>query len=157
MKKYNRVCATIDMDAVAYNVEQMLKNIKSGTSMLVVIKADGYGHGAVPIAAMLEKESYIWGFAVATLDEGVVLRKHGITKPILVLGCIFPDQYQEMLEHDIRMTVYTKEMAETVSQLAVKEGKKAYFHIKLDTGMGRLGFSIKEESVQTIKQINEMP
>ena len=67
--------------------------------MVVVIKTDGYGHGAVPISRMLENVDYVWGYAVATLDEGVVLRKAGIQKPILCLGCIFPDQLEEMIRH----------------------------------------------------------
>ena len=90
MKQYNRVCARIDLDAIEYNMEMMHKNTREGVSMISVIKTDGYGHGAVQIARMLEPKDYIWGYAVATLDEAVVLRKRGIKKPILVLGCIFP-------------------------------------------------------------------
>ena len=92
MKKYSRLRAVIDLDAVMYNMEMMHANIEKGTKMVVVIKTDGYGHGAVPISRMLEDVDYVWGYAVATLDEGVVLRKAGIQKPILCLGCIFPDQ-----------------------------------------------------------------
>ncbi len=157
MKTYSRVYAKIDLDAIAYNMEQMKQNIKSETKVMAVIKADGYGHGAVQIAEMLERWSYIWGFAVATLDEAVVLRAEGIKKPILVLGCVFPDQYMEMLKHDIRMNIYTEEMAESISQMAAREGRTAYMHIKLDTGMARLGFGIHEQSVETIKRISQMP
>lgn len=157
MKTYSRVYARIDMDAIVYNMNEMRKNVNKSTKFMVVIKADGYGHGAVPIAAMLEPEEYIWGFAVATLDEAVVLRIEGIKKPILVLGCIFPDQYREMLDYDIRMNVYTEEMAASISKMAIEENKTAYLHIKLDTGMGRLGFSIMEESVEAIKRISNMP
>ncbi|MGO5051407.1 alanine racemase [Lachnospiraceae bacterium LCP25S3_G4] len=156
MKTYTRVYARIDMDAIAYNINQMKLHIHKQTQIMVVIKADGYGHGAVPIAAMLEKQSYIWGFAVATLDEAVVLRTEGIKKPILVLGCIFPDQYREMLDHDIRMNVYTEEMAQSISEMAIEENKKAYLHIKLDTGMGRLGFAIQEDSIKAIQRISNM-
>ena len=112
MKSYTRVYARIDLDAIEHNMEMMKKNLKEGVSMISVIKTDGYGHGSVQIARMLASKEYIWGYAVATLDEAVVLRKGGITKPILVLGCIFPDQWETAVDQDVRFTVYTKEMAE---------------------------------------------
>ena len=157
MKQYNRVCARIDLDAIEYNMEMMHKNTREGVSMISVIKTDGYGHGAVQIARMLEPKDYIWGYAVATLDEAVVLRKRGIKKPILVLGCIFPDQWEAAITHEIRFTVYTKEMAEGISELAGKLGKDAYVHIKVDTGMSRLGFLIQEESAEIITGITRLP
>ena len=157
MKQYNRVCARINLDAIEYNMEMMHKNTREGVSMISVIKTDGYGHGAVQIARMLEPKDYIWGYAVATLDEAVVLRKRGIKKPILVLGCIFPDQWEAAITHEIRFTVYTKEMAEGISELAGKLGKDAYVHIKLDTGMSRLGFLIQEESAEIITGITRLP
>ena len=156
MKTYSRVYARIDLDAIAYNMEQMKLRIDGDTQIMAVIKTDAYGHGAVQVAQMLEKYDYIWGFAVATLDEAVVLRVEGIQKPILVLGCIFPDQYMEMLDNDIRMNVYTEDMAKEIANMARREGKTAYLHIKLDTGMGRLGFSITEESVEAITRISKL-
>ncbi len=156
MKTYSRVYARIDLDAIAANMEHMKQNLNADTKMMAVIKADGYGHGAVPIAQMLEPADYIWGFAVATLDEAVVLRSEGIQKPILVLGCVFPDQYMEMLKYDIRMNVYTEEMAEAISQMAAREGMTAYMHIKLDTGMARLGFETSMASVEAIARIAKM-
>lgn len=156
MKTYSRVYARIDLDAIAYNMEQMKLRIDGHTQIMAVIKTDAYGHGAVQVAQMLEKYDYIWGFAVATLDEAVVLRVEGIQKPILVLGCIFPDQYMEMLNNDIRMNVYTEDMAKEIANMARREGKTAYLHIKLDTGMGRLGFSITEESVEAITRISKL-
>ena len=157
MKKYMRVCARVNLDAVAQNMKMMKNNISKDTFMLAVLKSDGYGHGSVPIAKFLEKEPYLWGIAVATLDEACLLRKRGIQKPILVLGVIFPDQYEAMIEQDIRMTVYTLEMAQAVSDLAVKMNKDVRIHIKLDTGMSRLGFLIHEESVKTIAKICRLP
>ena len=157
MKEYNRVYAKIDLDAAAYNMEQMKKRIGSGARLIAVIKTDGYGHGAVPLARMFEETDYVWGYAVASLDEGVVLRKHGIKKPILVLGCIFPDQYEEMIRYNIRPTVYTEEMALEMSEEAVRQGKDVFFHIKVDTGMGRIGFPVSEESADIIERISRMP
>ena len=157
MKTYSRVYAKIDLDAVTYNMEQMKQRIDGDTKIMAVIKSDGYGHGAIQVAEVLEKYDYIWGFAVATLDEAVVLRTEGIQKPILVLGCIFPDQYLEMLDNDIRMNVYTEEMAKEISYMARREGKTAYLHIKLDTGMARLGFAVNNESVDAITLISKLP
>ena len=156
MKTYSRVYARVDLDAVASNMEQMKQNLKENTQIMAVIKADGYGHGAVQIAQMLENIDYIWGYAVATLDEAVVLKSEGMKKPVLVLGCVFPDQYLEMLKYDIRMNVYTEEMAEAISQMAAREGVTAYMHIKLDTGMTRLGFDTSIESVEAIHRISKM-
>lgn len=157
MKQYNRVCAEIDLDAIAYNMEQMKNRIGEGAQLIGVIKTDAYGHGAVPIAQMFEEIPYIWGYAVACLDEGMILRKNGIEKPIFVLGCVFPDQYEDMIRHDIRAAVYTEEMAEGMSRTAVRLGKDAYFHIKIDTGMGRIGFPVTEESADTIRRICSLP
>lgn len=156
LKTYSRVYARIDLDAIAYNMEHMKRNLKADTKVMAVIKADGYGHGAIQIAEMMENMDYIWGFAVATLDEAIVLRTEGIKKPILVLGCVFPDQYMAMLKNDIRMNVYTEEMAESISQMAAREGMTAYMHIKLDTGMSRLGFDMSKESVEVIARISQM-
>lgn len=157
MKNYSRVCARIDLDAIEYNMEMMRQNLDDGVKILSVIKSDGYGHGALQVARALSGKEYIWGFAVAALDEGMILRSGGIDKPILVMGCIFPEQWELMLAHEIRMTIYDGETARRVSDLAVKMGRKAYVHLKIDTGMSRLGFPAKEESIGIIAEISRMP
>ncbi len=157
MKNYSRVCARIDLDAIEYNMEMMKKNIDEGVKILSVIKSDGYGHGALQVAKFLAGKDYIWGYAVAALDEGMILRKGGITKPVLVMGCIFPEQWEEMLVHEIHMTVYDSDTARRVSDLAVKMDRKAYIHLKIDTGMSRLGFPVGEDSVSRILEISRMP
>ena len=156
MKEYNRVYAKIDLDAAAYNMEQMKKRIGGGARLIAVVKTDAYGHGAVPLAEVFEKLDYVWGYAVASLDEGMILRKHGIKKPILVLGCVFPDQYDDMVRNDIRAAVYMEEMALGMAEAAKKAGKKAYIHIKTDTGMGRIGFPVSEESADIIERISKL-
>lgn len=157
MKQYNRVYAKIDLDAIAYNMEQMKLRIGDGAQTIAVIKTDGYGHGAVPIAELFENTDYVWGYATACLEEALVLRRAGIKKPILVLGCIFPDEYEEMIFNQIRATVYTREMAEKISETAVRLSQNAYVHIKLDTGMGRIGFQVNEENADVIQSISKMP
>lgn len=156
-KSYSRVYAQIDLDAVEYNIEQMKQNLKEDTKIMAVVKADAYGHGAVKVSHLLEKQDYIWGFAVATLDEAVVLVNKGIEKPVLVLGCIFPDQFPSMLQNKIRMNVYSLDMAESISKSAVEAGRTAYIHIKVDTGMARLGFQVSQESIDIIKYIKTLP
>jgi len=151
------VYAKIDLQAIAYNMKQMKQRIGGDAQLAAVVKTDGYGHGAVPIAQLFEDTDYVWGYAVATLEEAVSLRRAEVKKPVLVLGCIFPDQYEEMVSWEIRPTVYTKEMAEGMSQAAVKLHKTVYFHIKIDTGMGRIGFPVSEESADTIADIEKLP
>lgn len=157
MKKYSRVCARINLDAIEANMEHMKSNIKKETKIIAVIKADGYGHGAVPIAKMLVEKEYIWGFATASFDEAMVLKKNDIQKPVLVLGCTFKEQREALAANEIRMTVYTEEMAEDISQIGVALGKEVYVHIKLDTGMGRIGFCVNETSAEAIDRISKLP
>ncbi len=157
MKDYNRVLATIDLDAIAYNMESMKKNLADGTQIMAVIKADGYGHGANEIAHLLSPKDYIWGFAVATLEEALALRESGITKPILILGVLFEEQWTEAIQSDIQMTVYTMETAEKLNELAGQLKKPARIHIKIDTGMTRLGFPVGAETVAAIEKIAALP
>ena len=157
MKQYSRVYAEIDLDAIAYNMEQMKKRIGGDSRLIAVIKTDGYGHGAVPIAKMFESVPYVWGYATACIGEAAVLRNHGIKKPILVLGCVFPDEYETMVQNEVRAAVYTEEMARGISDTAVRLNKTAYCHIKIDTGMGRIGFRVKEESADAIERISRLP
>lgn len=90
MKNYTRVCARINLDVVEYNIEMMKKNLSGSAKMIVVIKTDGYGHGAVPIAKMLEEKEYVWGFAVATLDEARDLKDSWHYETRSGIGLHFP-------------------------------------------------------------------
>lgn len=157
MKQFSRVFARVNLDAILYNMEQMKQRIGDDAQIIAVIKMDGYGHGSGPVAMLFEEIEYIWGYATASLEEAVVLRNAGAKKPILVLGCVFPEQYEEMLEYDISTTVYMKEMAVAMSDAAVKSGKTINFHIKVDTGMGRLGFFPNKDSVKIVKEISSLP
>lgn len=157
MKEYNRVYAKIDLDAITYNMEQMKNRIGDGAQLIAVIKSDGYGHGSVPVAQLFENTDYVWGYATACLDEAEVLRNARIKKKILVLGCVFPDQYEELLRREIRSTVYMKETAYELSKLASTIGKTAWIHIKIDTGMGRIGFPVTEKSADEIAEIAKLP
>ena len=108
MKTYSRVCAKINLNHITYNIEQMRHHISPDTNMILVVKADGYGHGATRIAKETERLDCVWGYATATLDEAVLMRKAGVQKTILVHACTFPEQYEEAIRHEIRMTNYTE-------------------------------------------------
>lgn len=153
---YSRVCARIHMDALEKNLASMKANMHSETKMIGVIKADAYGHGATEVARYMEKKEYVWGFATATVDEAVSLRDAGITRPILILGFTFPEDYERMALLDIRPAVFTKEMALQMSQAALKAGKTLKIHLKVDTGMGRIGLYDDERGVQTACEISAM-
>ncbi len=157
MKRYSRVYAEIDLDAILYNMEAMHGTISEHTQIMAVIKADGYGHGAVEIAETIDSLEYLYGYAVATVEEGLILRNHGITKPILILGYVFPDQYEAMIRAEIRPTVFTEEMAKELSAAAQKTGMDCKIHFALDTGMSRIGYQATEEAAEEMARLAKLP
>ncbi len=157
MNRYSRVKAEIDLGAIRSNIEELHKNLPGQTQVMGIIKADGYGHGCENIGKVLEEIPYIWGYGVATSDEALELKAVPLHKPILVLGCVFPDQIESMIACDVRMNVYTYDMAALINECAEKAGRKAHVHIKIDTGMSRLGFSCSDESIDRIEAVCGMP
>lgn len=157
MEKYSRVKAVVSLSAIAHNFEEMHKNISPDTKMIAVIKADGYGHGAVPIAHLIQDYDYIWGFATATAEEALALREAGVSKPILILGIVFQEHFRELVENDIRPAVSALSMAEELNRTALELGKSVHIHLALDTGMTRIGFADTKESVEEICRIAELP
>lgn len=152
-----RVCAEIDLDAICYNIAQVQHKVGRDVKVLAVIKANGYGHGAVTVAQALNRRNHIYGFAVATAAEGAELRRSGIQQPILVLGYSFPEQYQVVIENGLMQTVFQFEAAAALSALAVEMNQTARVHIKLDTGMGRIGLPPTAESIAVIREIHALP
>ena len=116
---YQRVYAEVNLDAVRSNIECVKEHVTPGTKVLGVIKTDGYGHGAVPIAKELEDFPFMYGFATATPEEAFILRQSGIKKPLLILGYSFPYSFERMIDEEIRITVFRDDMLEQISQ-AVK-------------------------------------
>lgn len=157
MNRYSRVHAEIDLDAILYNMESMHRKISKQTQIMAVIKADGYGHGAVEIAEAINGLDYVCGYAVATVEEGLILRNHGIKKPILILGYAFSDQYEDMIRAEIRPTVFTREMAEELSAAAVRLGLDCRIHFAVDTGMSRIGYQVTEEAAEEMAQLSKLP
>ena len=154
---HHRIAAHISLDAIEYNFDQMRKKIPPDAQIIAVIKADGYGHGAVPIAKMAEEWPFIWGFAVACPVEALELREAGIRKPILILGLVFPESYEQLASLDIRIPVMDVESAKGFADAALKAGKEAIVHIPIDTGMSRIGLAPFKESVDIIRKIEEIP
>lgn len=157
IEKYSRVYATVDLDAIRTNTENMKANIAPETQMIGVIKTDGYGHGAVPIARELEMLEYMYGFAVATPEEAMILRECGIRKPILILGYTFPYSYEEIIQQEIRPVVFRYDMLKQLSEIAGQIGKSVKIHLKVDTGMSRIGIWPDEEGLTFVKKALEMP
>ena len=156
MNRHGRITAYIHLDAVERNFQNLKSNLKEKTQMIAVIKADGYGHGAVPIAQKIEQEEYIWGFAVATFLEAKELRDAGIVKPVLILGYSFEEDYEEMIRRNIRPTIFTMEMAQAVSGAARRTGICAPVHLAVDTGMSRIGVPDTKDGIAFAKESNTM-
>jgi alanine racemase len=156
LKKIRAAWAEVDLDALAHNIREVRRLAQKGALVTAVIKADGYGHGAKKIAQTL-LDNGADRFAIAVLDEGIELRRAGFRVPILVLGYTDKERAEEVLANDLEQAVYSWELAEALSAEAVKQGKTAKLHIKVDTGMGRIGLQPNEDSVQLIKKISQLP
>ena len=157
MKLPSRIQADIDLDAFRFNLDSIKKNINENTQIITVLKADGYGHGAVPLAKEAEKEERVWGIAVATVEEALELRRGGIKKPLLILGYTYQEDYDLIAAEELRPTVFKLSMAQELSRAALRKNKTVKIHIKIDTGMSRIGYRDLEKSVPEILEISRLP
>jgi len=151
---YFRGYAKVDLDAVYNNVVELKKCLKDNTGIAAVIKTDGYGHGAVPIAKTIEE--LVDAYAVATVFEGINLIKHGMKKPIMLLGYTNEATYDLAIENNINMVVFNYEMALAMNNHARRMGKVAKVNIAIDTGMSRIGFLPNQEAIEDICHINKL-
>ncbi len=155
MRPYSRVYAEIDLDAVKDNMKAMRAGLPAETAIMGVVKADGYGHGAVPVARAIEP--YVEGYAVATIDEGILLRRHGIGKRILVLGVTHSSRYEDLAAYRICPAMFRREELEGLSEVSVRAGKRTPVHLAVDTGMSRIGMKPDEKSADMVKEMSELP
>ena len=155
MEPYRRCFAEISLDAIRHNMKEVRKRTQDGVRLLAVVKADAYGHGAVPVAKALEDLAEY--YAVAMLEEACELREAGITHPVLILGYTSPSQYEELLRMDICPAIYDWKTAEALSREAMRLGITARPHIALDTGMTRIGFQVTEADADVIARIAALP
>jgi alanine racemase len=147
---YRDTWVEIDLDAIAYNVGELRKKLHPENKLIAVVKANGYGHGALQVArtALRSGANYL---AVAFLDEAISLRKQGITAPILVLGASRPKDVMTAIKYKVTLTVYYKDWLEEAVQFLNKEASLT-IHLKLDTGMGRIGVR-NEQEIQSIEEL----
>ena len=149
--QFDRVYAGVNLDYVGENIDSIASNLKPDTGIIAVIKTDAYGHGALPIAKELEHKDVVFGYGVATAEEALQLKNNGIRKPIIIIGYSFPSAYEEMIVRDVRLTVFTPEMLEEINSIAKRLGLIARVHIKVDTGMSRIGIYPDDEGLSFVQ------
>ena len=152
LRHTRRVYAKVDLEAIASNMKAMKALLPEQTGMLGVVKADAYGHGAVPVARAIEP--YVSGFAAATAEEAVQLRKAGLKGLILVLGVPFPEDFEDLIRWEIRPAVFEWEQAKELSRLALLCHKVLPIHLAVDTGMSRIGMKPGEEALELVKRVS---
>ena len=135
--------AEINLAALRHNYSELARRTPKGCGILAVVKADAYGHGFMDVALELESLD-VTAYAVAFLAEGIQLRKSGIDRPILLLGGIYPGQERKCVGFNLSTAVFTLAQAEALNEAARKLYRKAKIHLKVDTGMGRLGIDFRE-------------
>ncbi len=150
-----RTEAEIDLDALDYNFDNTRKKLPDSVKLLCVIKADAYGHGAVAFAKHLDDKCDFFG--VACIEEAIELKKAGIKTPLLILGTVAHYNFDQVVENDIRIPIYSFDAAKALSDEAVKQNKTVKFHFCVDTGMSRIGFQVNEESADICKKITGLP
>ena len=154
MDRLYRIQANIDINNIRQNICTMKALAGANKKMLVVIKADGYGHGSVELSrALTDLTDY---YAVASIDEGIELRHHGCDKPILILGYTDSGDFEDLIRYDITATVYDYEETFLLNQIAASMNQKAKVHLKIDTGMSRIGLPCDAHGVETAKRILQL-
>lgn len=150
---YDNTYVAVDLDAIAQNFEAITEKVN--VPVMVVLKANGYGHGAIEIARLLEDHADFFG--VSSVSEALELHNAGFTTPILMLGHTPVDAFPTVVEHGFRPTIFSLEDAKALSAEACRQGKAARFHFAVDTGMSRLGFQPTEESADICLEISRLP
>ncbi len=152
----SRGYAEVNLDAIVRNMQNMKAHLARETKMVGVIKADGYGHGGAPVAGELESLDFMWGFASATAEEALALRRAGIKKPLLILGYSFPYCYQQLAEEEIRPAVFRQDSMEQLQAAARRAGRRIRVHVKVDTGMNRIGITPDEKGLTFLERLSEL-
>ena len=142
-ESYGRTYAVVELSYLQDNIKAVKSHLRKGMQFCAVVKMDAYGHGIVEVARAVEEECALFG--VATIEEGIILRKGGITTPILILGVVPKGQYRSLWHYDIMPSLFTMEQGEALSAISKKEGKSLPCHLALDTGMGRIGIQVEKE------------
>lgn len=154
-KQYDRTYVEIDLGAIRHNISEERKKVGADVKIMAVIKADAYGHGDVEVAEALH--DLVDAYGVAIPEEALRLRENHVGKMILILGYSGEEWYEELIQGNISQTVYSYDMAKKLSETAIHLGKKAKIHIKIDTGMSRIGFMPVKDNIEVIRSISELP
>lgn len=154
--KFNRAWAEVNLDNIAHNVREIKRIVDKNAELLAVVKADAYGHGVMEVSKIL-LENGVSRLAVSMLDEAIQLRKNGIEVPILVLSYTDPNRAEEIIDNGITQTVFSHDLAEGLSQAAQRLGRDVKIHIKIDTGMTRVGFMPGYSAVKNVISISKLP
>lgn len=147
--------AEVDLSAIAHNV-RLFRSLAPRARVMAVVKADAYGHGAVPVARSALGAGAEW-LGVARVHEGKALRRAGVTAPILLLGWTGPSEVRAAVEWDLDLTVFAPDHLPPVVAASRELGKRAAVHVKVDTGMGRIGWRDLEEAARWIAAIRDLP
>ena len=150
-----RTWAEVDLDAIEHNFLAARNHLPKNMKLLVTVKANAYGHGAIPVAKLLQNKADY--FAVAMMDEAVQLRQAGIRTPILILGPVLQPDYERAANHDVALTVSSLAEAKAISACAQRLGKAITVHFALDTGMSRIGFACTREAAKEITEAASLP
>src|SRR5262245_16738964 len=149
--------AETSLSALTHNYAVIKNDLRDGANLMAVVKADAYGHGAVQCARALQTINADW-FGVALIDEGIVLRRAGITRPIFCLGGFWQGQAEDAITYDLTTAVFRLDSAEELNARARGAGRIVPFHLKVDTGMGRLGVMFSEVAgfAQALRQFDSI-
>lgn len=154
-RRYDRTYAQIDLGAVRHNITLERKRVGTGVKIMAVIKANAYGHGDIEVAEALD--DLVDAYGVAIPEEALKLRKNGVKKMLLILGYSGKDWFEDIIREGVSQTVYSYPMAKCLSDTAVNIGETAKIHIKIDTGMSRIGFMPVKDNIDVIRSISELP
>lgn len=156
LKEERPTVLEINLDNLAYNIKNLREHIGPKTFIMAIVKANGYGHGAIS-ASRIFLENGADRLGVSLLTEGMELRKAGINAPILILNYTPPSQYKKIVEYDLIQNIYSYEDAKKLSNAAISLNKQVNIHIKIDTGMARVGFYPNKKSIDAILEISKLP
>lgn len=156
IRKIRPAYAEINLDNLIHNIKEIRRLSGTEAQVMAVIKADGYGHGSTKIAQVL-LDNGADALAVAVLDEAIELRQAGIKAPTFVLGYTQPERSEEVVKYDLEQSVFSLESAKSLSEAAIAQEKTVLVHIKIDTGMGRVGLQVDHNAVEIIKEIYNLP
>ncbi|MFI3200401.1 MAG: alanine racemase [Eubacteriales bacterium] len=152
-----RAYLEIDLDQLRRNIGEISRYLSSHTKIMCVIKTNAYGHGSVQVASAVESLDVVEGFAVATVSEAMELRNAGIYKRILLLGFCFEEELETLIANDITVTCFQERIFLEASRIATLLGKECSVHVKVDTGMSRLGVLPDNEGLEMLHRVNQLP